>query len=93
MSISDDGNAWKIGPGKAKSCEIFMNTINDNLATKNNKFKFNSLDECLNSLFTMSNYLKGHINQNKRQRTEPTKLVPISFIELKIKRENKNMSH
>ena len=35
----------------------------------------------------MSNYLKGQLNKNKRQRTEPTKLVPISFIELKIKRE------
>ena len=35
----------------------------------------------------MRTYLKGQHNENKRQRTEPTKLVPISFIELKIKRE------
>ena len=35
----------------------------------------------------MRTYLKGQCNKNKRQRTEPTKLVPISFVELKIKRE------
>ena len=35
----------------------------------------------------MCTYLKGQHNKNKRQRTEPTKLVPISFIELNIKRE------
>ena len=46
-----------------------------------------SLDECLNNSHTMRTYLKSHQNKNKRQRTEPTKLVPISFLELKIKRE------
>ena len=35
----------------------------------------------------MCTYLKGQCNTNKRQYTEPTKLVPISFVELKIKRE------
>ena len=87
MSVSDNGSAWKIGLGLAKLCECFVTTINDNLAIWNNKFKFNSLDECLNSSFAMSNYMKCHKNQHKRQRTEPTKLVPISFIKLKIKRE------
>ena len=58
-----------------------------NLATKNNKFKSKSLDECFNSLYTMHTYLKDQYNKNKRQHTEPTKLVPISFVELKIKQE------
>ena len=58
-----------------------------NLATKSSKFKFKSLDECLNNLYTMRTYLKGQHNNNKRQRSEPTKLVPISFVELKLKRE------
>ena len=58
---------------------------NVNSATKSNKFKCKSLDECLNTFFTMSAYLKGHQNKNKRQHTEPTKLEPIiSFVELKI---------
>ena len=35
----------------------------------------------------MRTYLKGQYNNNKRQRTEPTKLLSISFVELKIKRE------
>ena len=35
----------------------------------------------------MSNYLKGHYNQNKRQRIDTTKLVPISFIELRINKD------
>ena len=35
----------------------------------------------------MRTYLNGQYNNNKRQRTEPTKLVPISFVELKTKRE------
>ena len=35
----------------------------------------------------MCTYLKGQYNKNKRKRTEPTKLVPISFVELKIKQE------
>ena len=48
---------------------------------------FGVLGECLNNLYTMRTYLKGQYNKNKRQRKEPTKLVPISFVELKIKRE------
>ena len=41
----------------------------------------------------MRTYLKGQCNKNKRQHTKPTKLVPISFVELKIKREqNKYIS-
>ena len=40
----------------------------------------------------MHTYLKGHLNPNKRYRTEPTKLVPISFIELKVKREKEEFS-
>ena len=63
-----------------------MKNYNTNLAVKSNKFKFISLDECLNDLYTMRTYLKGH-QKNKRQHTKPTKLVPISFLELKIKRE------
>ena len=58
-----------------------------NLTTKSNKFKFKSLDECLNKSYSMRTYLKCQYNNNKRQRTEPTKLVPISFVELEIKRE------
>ena len=63
---------------------------NVNLATKSNKFKLKSLDECLNTLYTMRTYLKDQQNKNKRQCTEPRKLVPISFVELKIKREKAN---
>ena len=76
-----------MGPGVNNSCECFMVTNNENLATKNSKIRFDSLDECLTMSYTTRTYLKGHQNPNKRQRTEPTKLVPISFIELKIKRE------
>ena len=64
-----------------------MTLSSKKLATKSNKFKFDSLDECLNILHMMRTYLKGQHNKNKRQRTEPTKLVPISFIQLTIKRE------
>ena len=39
---------------------------NVNLATKSNKFKFESLDEFLNTLYTMHTYLKGQKNNNKR---------------------------
>ena len=35
----------------------------------------------------MRTYLKTQYNKNKRQCTEPTKLVPISFVELKMKQE------
>ena len=62
-----------------------------NLATKSNKIKFKSLDECLNNSYTMRTYLKGQCNKNKRQRKEPTKLVPISFVELKINKKNANL--
>ena len=60
---------------------------NVNLATKSNNFNFKSLDEYLNTLYTMLTYLKGQKNNNKRQHREPTKLVPIMFVELKIKQE------
>ena len=56
-----------------------MTNHNTNLAVKSNTFKFKSLDECLNNLHTMRTYLKDQHNKNKRQRTEPTKLVLISF--------------
>ena len=56
-----------------------------NLATKSNEFNVKSLDGCLNTSSTMRTYLKVQYNKNKMQRTEPTKLVPFSFIELKIK--------
>ena len=62
-----------------------MMNHNVNLATK--KIKFKLLDEGLNIFYTMRTYLKDQYDKNKRQRTEPTKLVPISFVELKIKRE------
>ena len=82
--ISVSGNIkyeeWKIGPGPAENSECFMTNHNTNLAVKSNKFKFKSLDEYLNNLYTMSTYLKGQHNKNKRQRTDPTKLVPISFL-------------
>ena len=58
-----------------------------NLATKIKKFKFKSLDECLNNSYSTHTYLKDQYNNNKRRRTEPTKLVPIIFIELKIKKK------
>ena len=58
-----------------------------NLAAKSNKFKLTSLNECLNNSYTMRTYLKGKCAKNKRQCTDPTKLVPIIFVELKIKQE------
>ena len=76
-----------MGRGPAENNERFMTNHNTNLAVKSNKFKFKSLDECLNNLYTMHTYLEGQHNKNKRQCTEPTKLVPISFVELKIKIE------
>ena len=76
-----------MGSGPAKNNECLVNDEDTKLAVKSNKFKFMSLDECLNNLHTMRTYLKSQQNKNKRQRTEPTKLVPISFLELKIKRE------
>ena len=89
-NMSMSGNkAGKLNtdPGLAKKCECFMANHDVNLATKSNKFKFKSRDECLNNLFTMHTYLKGQYNKNKRQHTKPTKLVPISFVELKRKQE------
>ena len=92
MSMSGDKkDEWKIGPGLAKKCECFMANHDVNLATKSSKFKFKSLDECLNNSYTMRTYLKGQYNNNKRQHTEPTKLVPISFVELKIKEKKTNI--
>ena len=79
----------KIGTGLAKKCECFMANHDVNLITKSSKFKFKSLDKCLNNLYTMITCLKGQYNNNKRQRNEPTKLVPIRFIELKIKQERR----
>ena len=79
-----------MGLGLAKNNECFTNNHNTNLAVKSNKFEFKSLDECLNNLYTMCNYLKGQHNKNKRQQTKPTKLDPISFLKLKIKREKAN---
>ena len=74
-----------MGSGPAKNNECLVNDEDTKLAVKSNNFKFMSLDECLNNSCTMRTYLKGQQNKNKRQRTEPTKLVPISFLELKIK--------
>ena len=49
---------------------------------------FTSLDKCLNNSYSiLRTYLTSHHNNNKRRKTEPVKLVPISFIELKVKRE------
>ena len=73
--------------GPAKNNECLVNDEDTKLAVKSNKFNFMSLDECLNNSYTMRTCLKGQQNKNKRQRTNPTKLVPISFLELKIKRE------
>ena len=70
----------------AKKCECFM-ANHVKLATKSNKFMFKSLDECLTNSYSMCTYLKGQYNNNKRRHTGPTKLVPIMFVELKIKRE------
>ena len=64
-----------------------MVSYNVNSSIKSNKFKFKSLDAFLNTLYTMCTYLEGHHDNNKRQLTEPTKLVTISFVELKIKQE------
>ena len=83
MSVSgEEQDKWKEGPGLAKKCKYFMTNHHVNLATKSNEFKFKSLDECLNNLHSMRTYLKGQYNKKKRQRTKPTKLVPISFVEL-----------
>ena len=73
-------------PGLARKCDCFMVNHNVNLTTKNNKIRFKSLDEYSNTWYPMRTYLKGHQNKNKTQHTEPTKLVPISFVELKVKR-------
>ena len=76
MSVSGNkkDETRKMGPGPAENNECFVTNNNTNLAVKSNKFKFKSLDECLNNLYTMRTYLKGHQNKNKRQCTEPTKL-------------------
>ena len=38
----------------------------------------------------MCTYLKGQTNKDKRQRIDPTKLLTISIVELKIKQENED---
>ena len=55
----------------------------------NNKLQFKNLDECLNiSYASVRTYLNIHHNNNKRIKIEQTPLVPITFCELKTKREN-----
>ena len=57
------------------------------LDTKNNCTKFKSLDKCLNtSMTSLQTYLKSH--PNKRHKIEPVTLIPITFVELKVKQEN-----
>ena len=60
---------------------------NENLATKINKLKVKIINKHLNTLYSVYADLKSHHNQNKRQDAELTKLVPIMFVELKIKQE------
>ena len=55
----------------------------------NNKFK--SLDDCLNISYTsIRTYLVSQHNNNKRQKTNPTFLVPLTFVHLQVKRENES---
>ena len=57
------------------------------LDTTNNRTKFKSLDECLNtSMTSIRTYLKSH--PHKRQKIVPVPLIPITFVELKVKQEN-----
>ena len=57
------------------------------LDTSNKRTKFKSLDTCLNnSMTSIQTYLKSH--PNKRQKIEPVTLIPITFVELKVKQEN-----
>ena len=57
------------------------------LGTKNNHTKLKSLDECLNtSMTSLWTYLKSH--PNKRQKIKPATLIPLIFVELKVKQEN-----
>ena len=47
-----------------------------------------SLDKCLNSSYsTLCTYLTNQHNRNKRRKIKPAKLVPISFVDLKVKRK------
>ena len=55
---------------------------------KNTENSFTSLDVCLNNSYsTLRTYLTSHHNNNKCRKTEPVKLVSISFVKLKVKRE------
>ena len=46
-----------------------------------------SLDKCLDtSMTSIRTYLKSH--PHKRQKVEPITLIPITFVELKVKQEN-----
>ena len=54
-----------MGPGLAENGECFMTNYNVNLATKSIKYKFKSLDQCLNNEYTMRTYMKGQYNNNK----------------------------
>ena len=57
------------------------------LDTTNNRTKFKSLDECLNtSMTSIRTYLKSH--PNKRQKFKPVTLIPITFVELKVNQES-----
>ena len=57
------------------------------LDTKNNCTKFKSLAKCLNtSMISLGTYLKIH--PNKRHKIETVTLIPITFVELKVKQEN-----
>ena len=71
----------------SKSDEIALQNPTD--LDDNIKFsKFESLDECLNtSMTSIRTYLKIH--PHKRQKIEPVTLIPITFVELKVKQEKK----
>ena len=48
-----------------------------------------SLDQCINTSYTsLRTYLNSPKNNNKRIKIESVNIVPIVFVELKIKREN-----
>ena len=87
LLISDKESSWKAGSGAAKKSNNYV--INSaNLAVKSTKNSFTSFDKCLNSSYsTLHTYLTSQHNNNKRRKTEPVKLAPITFIDLKVKRE------
>ena len=55
---------WNVGSGPTKNNERLVNDEDTKLAVKSNKFKFTSLDECLNNSYTIITYLKGQQNKN-----------------------------